>query len=100
MKTLTTEEIETLTTVHKAWKLVDGKLVRDWIFTDFAEAMEFVNRIAITAEKADHHPDIDIRYNKVRIGLVSHDAGGITKRDVAMVAKLDEAFSSASPTEN
>jgi 4a-hydroxytetrahydrobiopterin dehydratase len=57
--------------------------------------MGFVNRVAIMAEKADHHPDIDIRYNKVRLGLVSHDAGGITRRDAAMVAKLDEAFPEA-----
>ena len=92
MKTLTTEEIGTLTEAHTSWKLVGGKLVRDWEFTDFAEAMGFVNRVAIMAEKADHHPDIDIRYNKVRLGLVSHDAGGITRRDAAMVAKLDEAF--------
>jgi 4a-hydroxytetrahydrobiopterin dehydratase len=92
MKTLTTEEIGTLAEAHTSWKLVGGKLVRDWSFTDFAEAMGFVNRIAIMAEKADHHPDIDIRYNKVRLGLVSHDAGGITRRDAAMVAKLDEAF--------
>jgi len=92
MKTLTPDEIATLTAAHPAWKLADGKLVRDWTFTDFAEAMVFVNHIAILAEKSDHHPDIDIRYNKVRLGLISHDASGITRRDAAMVAKLDEAF--------
>jgi 4a-hydroxytetrahydrobiopterin dehydratase len=92
MKTLTPEEIATLTETHASWKLAGGKLVRDWTFTDFAEAMGFVNRVAIMAEKADHHPDIDIRYNQVRLGLVSHDAGGITRRDAAMVGKLDEAF--------
>jgi 4a-hydroxytetrahydrobiopterin dehydratase len=92
MKMLTPEEIATLTETHAAWKLAGGKLVRDWTFTDFAEAMGFVNRVAIMAEKADHHPDIDIRYNQVRLGLVSHDAGGITRRDAAMVGKLDEAF--------
>ena len=92
MKTLTSEEINTLTGAHQAWSLTDGKLVRDWTFTDFAEAMGFVYRVAFLAEKADHHPDIDVRYNKVRLGLVSHDAGGITRRDAAMVAKLDEAF--------
>jgi 4a-hydroxytetrahydrobiopterin dehydratase len=92
MKTLTTEEIDIVTAAHEAWKLTDGKLVRDWVFTDFAEAMGFVNRVALLAEKADHHPDIDIRFNKVRLGLVSHDAGGITRRDIAMVAKLDEVF--------
>jgi 4a-hydroxytetrahydrobiopterin dehydratase len=92
MKTMTPDEIAALTETHPSWKMVGGKLVRDWAFADFAEAMGFVNRVAFIAEEADHHPDIDIRYNKVRLGLVSHDAGGVTHRDAAMVAKLDEAF--------
>jgi 4a-hydroxytetrahydrobiopterin dehydratase len=51
--------------------------------------MEFVNQIAAIAEEADHHPDIDVRYNRVLLGLESHDAGGITSRDVSMVKKID-----------
>jgi 4a-hydroxytetrahydrobiopterin dehydratase len=73
------------------WRLDGGKLVRDWVFADFIAAMVFVNRIAEIAESAGHHPDIDIRYNKVRLGLVTHDAGGITQRDAQMAAKLDLA---------
>ena len=92
MKTLTEAEIAALTEHHPAWTLTGTKLVRDWTFKTFAEAMGFVNHVAILAEKADHHPDIDIRYNKVRLGLISHDANGITRRDAAMVAKLDESF--------
>ena len=52
--------------------------------------MHFVNRVAVVAEAAGHHPDIDIRYNRVLLGLVSHDAGGITGRDAAMANRIDQ----------
>jgi 4a-hydroxytetrahydrobiopterin dehydratase len=52
--------------------------------------MAFVNQIAAMAEEADHHPDIDVRYNRVLLGLESHDAGGITTRDVSMIKKIDD----------
>jgi len=71
------------------WKIEDGALVREMQFADFADAMQFVNRVAEAAEAARHHPDIDIRYNRVRLGLVTHDAGGITENDVKMAAQLD-----------
>jgi 4a-hydroxytetrahydrobiopterin dehydratase len=48
-----------------------------------------VNRVGALAEKAGHHPDIDIRYNKVRLGLVTHDAGGLTARDFELAAEVD-----------
>lgn len=70
------------------WKLEGGALVRDSVFVDFVSAFAFVTRLALMAEKEGHHPDIDIRYNKVRVALVSHDAGGITERDAAMAAKI------------
>ncbi len=73
------------------WRLEDGKLLHDFEFTDFVAAMAFVNKIAEVAESAAHHPDIDIRYNKVRLGLVTHDAGGITAKDVEMAARLSES---------
>lgn len=75
------------------WSQTEGKLLRDWEFPDFAQAMRFVNAVADLAEAAGHHPDIDIRYNKVRLALVSHDAGGITRRDVALAQKISETFS-------
>ena len=50
--------------------------------------MAFVNQVAGLAEQANHHPDIDIRYNRVRLALVSHDAGGITSRDAATARNL------------
>jgi 4a-hydroxytetrahydrobiopterin dehydratase len=53
-----------------------------------------VNRIAAAAEQANHHPDIDIRYNQVKLALISHDSGGVTKRDVNMARKIDEVAGS------
>lgn len=71
------------------WKLERGELVRNCTFNDFVEAMQFVNGVAELAEGAGHHPDIDIRYNKVRLALISHDAGGLTERDFDLAAAID-----------
>lgn len=87
-KALTPSEVEDVLRAHPEWSLKDGKLVREWTFRDFPEAMAFVNRIAALAEEANHHPDIDIRYNRVQLALISHDAGGITQRDAAMVTRI------------
>ena len=54
--------------------------------------MSFVNKVAEFAESAGHHPDIDIRYNRVTLGLVTHDAGGITAKDAGMAARLSVNF--------
>jgi 4a-hydroxytetrahydrobiopterin dehydratase len=87
---LSAAEIEEVIKTHPAWKLQGGKLVREWTFKDFVEAMKFVHRVAELAEAAGHHPDIDIRYNRVVLGLISHDAGGITRRDAAMAGRIDK----------
>jgi 4a-hydroxytetrahydrobiopterin dehydratase len=59
-------------------------------FPDFVQAMQFVNKVAEAAESANHHPDIDIRYNKVTMALTSHDSGGVTHRDIKMAKKINE----------
>jgi 4a-hydroxytetrahydrobiopterin dehydratase len=89
-KTLNSAEIEEVLRVDPEWKLQNGKLAREWTFKDFVEAMSFVNRVADLAEAAGHHPDIDVRYNQVTLGLVSHDAGGITQRDAAMANRISK----------
>jgi 4a-hydroxytetrahydrobiopterin dehydratase len=71
------------------WKLEKGELVRHCEFENFVDAMHFVNSVAEMAEGAGHHPDIDIRYNKVRLALISHDAGGLTERDFDLAAGID-----------
>ena len=89
MARLTDAEIEVAIRNLPKWQIEEGKLVRDYTFADFAAAMEFVNKVAAVAESANHHPDIDIRYNQVRLGLISHDSGGLTKRDVKLAARID-----------
>jgi 4a-hydroxytetrahydrobiopterin dehydratase len=63
------------------WQIESGELVRTFQFKDFVASLRFVNQVGELAEKAGHHPDIDIRYNRVRLALVTHDAGGITEKD-------------------
>jgi 4a-hydroxytetrahydrobiopterin dehydratase len=91
-KALNAVEIQEALQAHPEWHLEGGKLARKWTFKDFVEAMAFVNRVAAVAEAAGHHPDIDIRYNQVLLGLVSHDAGGITSRDSTMAGQIDIEF--------
>ncbi|HEY5330185.1 MAG TPA: 4a-hydroxytetrahydrobiopterin dehydratase [Acidobacteriaceae bacterium] len=88
MKKLDAGELEQALKSAPAWGLAGGKLQREWTFKDFVAAMKFVNRVAEIAEEAGHHPDIDIRYNRVTLGLVTHDAGGITAKDAEMAARL------------
>ena len=91
-QTLSQDELVALIRELPDWKLEDGQLVHSFIFKDFVAAMAFVNRIAELAEQAGHHPDIDIRYNRVKLALVSHDAGGITSRDAEMARRIGVVF--------
>ena len=72
------------------WQIESGELTRTFIHQDFRGALAFVNKVGELAEKAGHHPDIDIRYNKVRLGLVTHDAGGLTAKDFDLAASVDK----------
>jgi 4a-hydroxytetrahydrobiopterin dehydratase len=74
------------------WKREGEHIVHDWKFPDFAEAIAFVNRIAAAAEAANHHPDILVHgWNKVRLSLTNHSAGGLTDIDFEMARKFDAA---------
>jgi 4a-hydroxytetrahydrobiopterin dehydratase len=75
-----------------AWKLESGEIVRTYKFSDFLHSLQFVNLIGEKAEDMGHHPDINIRYNKVRLAVVSHDAGGLTDADFALAAVCDLFF--------
>lgn len=74
------------------WKLQDGRdaIERSLKFKDFSAAWGFMNRVALAAEAADHHPEWFNVYNKVDIVLSTHDAGGLTGRDVALAKKIDQ----------
>jgi len=90
MPVLSEPEIQQALTHLAQWRLEKGEFVRDFSFVDFREAMSFVNSVAALAERAGHHPDIDIRYNKVKLKLSSHDAGGISERDVKLAAEIGD----------
>jgi 4a-hydroxytetrahydrobiopterin dehydratase len=72
------------------WQIESGQLVRTFLFKDFRASLAFVNKVGEIAENAGHHPDIDIRYNKVRLALVTHDSGGITQKDFDLAAAADK----------
>jgi len=95
-ETLDENQINALLNELPEWAVEQGTLVRYWIFPGFADAIVFVQRVAQLAEQSQHHPDIDIRYNRVKLTLVSHDVGGITTRDARMARILSMGFA-ASP---
>jgi 4a-hydroxytetrahydrobiopterin dehydratase len=71
------------------WSKRGATITRTFQFKDFLAAMKFVNAVAKRAEKAWHHPDIDIRWNKVTITLTTHDAGGLTEKDFSLARQFD-----------
>ena len=72
------------------WTREGDEIVREFTFADFAEAIAFVNRVADAAEKANHHPDILVHgWNKVRLSLTNHSAGGLTAVDFEMAGRFD-----------
>src|SRR5258708_3223271 len=88
--TLTHDEIEKLKKEAPDWIVVDDKrIVHEFKFKNFLQAMEFVNKIVPIAEAEGHHPDIYIFYNLVRLELSTHAANGLTENDFIMAAKLD-----------
>ena len=90
MPPLSEKDISTRLGAVPSWQIERGELVRRFQFADFRAAMAFVNKVADAAESAQHHPDIDIRYNKVRLALVTHDAGGLTAKDFDLAAEANE----------
>jgi len=89
MSPLSESEISVHLASVPSWQIQKGELVRTFTFKDFRGSLAFVNKVGELAEKAGHHPDIDIRYNKVRLALVTHDAGGITDKDFELAASAD-----------
>lgn len=71
------------------WRQNGGVITRSFQFKDFAAAMEFTNAVAALAEQAQHHPDIDVRWNKVALSLSTHEAGGLTEKDFALARQCD-----------
>jgi len=93
MPKLTSRQITERLKVVPEWSLRDRKIRRRFEFKGFLESLDFVRRIGAKAEKADHHPDIDIRWNKVSLALTTHDKGGLTEKDFSMARQCDAVFS-------
>jgi len=91
MPALSAQQTSSLLTSVPDWQIEGGELVRTYKFEDFVTGLAFVNRVGKLAETAGHHPDIDIRYNKVRLALVTHDAGGLTNKDFDLASEADKA---------
>ena len=90
---LTAEERAVALTSLPGWTYDAGRdaLLRDFKFKDFSEAFAFMTRVALLAQAADHHPEWSNVYNKVSIALSTHDAGGVSAKDTALAAAIDQA---------
>lgn len=85
-------DVEAFIKSHSGWKHVESELRKTFEFASFAEGMKFVNEVAELAEKENHHPDIDIRFKRVHIALVTYDSDGITKKDVELADLVDTVY--------
>ncbi len=72
------------------WQQIDNSLQKEFEFTDFEQALAFVNKVGELAQQMDHHPDIFLHnYNKVRITLSTHETGGVSEKDIQLSQKID-----------
>jgi 4a-hydroxytetrahydrobiopterin dehydratase len=94
MAVLSDDEVDAAAAQLDGWQRIDGALRRSVTFPSFLDGIEAVRRVAVHAESADHHPDIDIRWRTVTFALVTHSQGGITEQDVQMAQELDEILPS------
>ncbi len=86
---LSSEQIQGELQNLSGWSLVDGKLHKEFQFDDFVQAFGFMTRAAIHAEKMNHHPEWFNVYNKLKVDLMTHDAGGITENDIKLAKILN-----------
>lgn len=72
-----------------SWHIENGSVCREFKFKDFSESMKFINSLAKVAEEQDHHPDIEIHWNRVKLSLITHAIKGLSINDFVMAAKID-----------
>ena len=89
---MTTQQIGDHRKAVPAWSIRAKSLRRTFEFKGFLDSVRFVKQIATKAEKLNHHPDIDIRFDKVTLTLTTHDEGGITEKDFALAKQCDAVF--------
>lgn len=93
MPALTTKQVSVHLKAVLNWSKRAQTILRTFKFEGFLKSIDFVNRIARKAQKINHHPDIDIRFNKVTLKLTTHDEGGLTEKDFSLARQCDEVFS-------
>jgi 4a-hydroxytetrahydrobiopterin dehydratase len=96
MAVLSDDEVDAAAATLNGWQRVDGALVRSETFPGFLDGIEAVRLVAEEAERADHHPDIDIRWCTVTFTLVTHSQGGITAQDVERARAIDHLLANLS----
>ncbi|HSH10452.1 MAG TPA: 4a-hydroxytetrahydrobiopterin dehydratase [Ilumatobacter sp.] len=90
LRRLNDDEVAVALARLDGWQLLDGKLSREYVFVDFVEAIGFMMRVAIWAEKLNHHPEWSNVYKVVRVELQTHDVDGISPYDFELAAKMNE----------
>ena len=90
MNVLSELEINENLTELDDWSLDGDAIRKEWEFNNFSEAMDFINMMAVIAEKHDHHPHLFNVYNRVTLRFNTHDAGGITEKDINIAKELDK----------
>jgi 4a-hydroxytetrahydrobiopterin dehydratase len=90
MPKLTASQIKSALVAVPDWKKTVATMARTFAFKDFPAAIRFVNAVAKLAEKAGHHPDIDIRWNKVTLTLTTHSEGRLTEKDFKLARQVDQ----------
>lgn len=89
LERLTEEQIKSDLAGLDGWTVKDGRLHKDFVFEDFVEAFGFMSRASLHIERINHHPEWFNVYNKLSVDLITHDAGGITKNDIALASILN-----------
>ena len=89
---LTDVEVKTNLAQLKDWEVVKGEIVKTYNFKNYYETMAFVNAAAWVSHREDHHPDIEVGYNKCRVRYITHAIGGLSENDFICAAKMDALF--------
>ena len=89
-KMMTLKEIQDYMIEIRDWSLESNSITKDFSFNNFRESLDFVNKVGETAEEHNHHPDILVSYNIVRLTLTTHSEKGLTKRDFELAKEIDK----------
>ena len=90
MTSLTSDQVTAELAATPGWELADGQITRTVTRNDFRDSLLFVNAVGFLAERANHHPDVFVSWNKVTLTLVTHSAGGLTANDFALARQIND----------